>query len=77
MLRFDEDTGKYFMVQGSSQVLCDSRGSPIKEFDPALTGRYNFDQRCALDSQIQTPSSLKTSFKRVYSPQNFLLEGYT
>ena len=65
------------------QVRCDSRGVPIKPFNPKITGRYNYDDRknaivkAKADlSPVELPSTLKPNFKRNYVPQNQRLDGY-
>ncbi|CDW83295.1 UNKNOWN [Stylonychia lemnae] len=66
-----------------SQDLADSQGFIVKKYDPAVTGRFNYEQRAQIEKdrppnygQIELPKSLKSSHKRVYSPQTFLLDGY-
>lgn len=81
----DEDTGHFFLINETSgrQERCDSRGVLIKQFNPKITGRYNYNDRItAINkmkadlSPVEPISSLQPNFTRNYVPQNQLLEGY-
>ena len=59
-------------------------GNYIKPFDPAITGKYNYNNRMAKTKlqpgespTIELPKALKPNDKRNYCPQNQMFEGYT
>jgi len=86
MTRFDEDTNRHFRIteERGEILLCNSRGVLIKPFDPNLTGKFDFAKRLKIMQQaeptepehVEYPKSLKSNYKRNYSPQIQLLEGY-
>ena len=85
MMWTNVDTGKIYRLDEATgeQVICDSRGIPIKPFNPKITGRYNYDDRkkaiakARADlSPVELPVTLKPSLKRNYVPQNQRLDGY-
>ena len=41
------DNGLIYLINEKTgeQVECDSRGIPIKPFNPKITGRYNYEDR--------------------------------
>jgi hypothetical protein len=43
----DLDSGLTYILNEATgeQVECDTRGIPVKPFNPKITGRYNFDDR--------------------------------
>jgi hypothetical protein len=62
----------------------DSSGNIIREFDPKITGRYNYDQRkervTALKANlgpVELPHSMNYSPKALYLPQHQKFDGYT
>ena len=87
--RFDADKNKHYRLDGNKGeiLLCNSRGVLIKPFDPNLTGKFSYKKRIKIMRQknpgeaqkdlVEMPHSLESNFKRNYSPQNNLLEGYT
>lgn len=85
MIWHDVDDGKIWLLDGSSghQVRCDSRGIPIRPFNPKITGRFNYDDRLKAIGKakadlgpVELPLQLKPNFKRNYVPQNNRLDGY-
>ena len=79
------DNNKDYLLheETGEQVRCDSRGIPIKPFNPKITGRYNYNDRLkAIDKAaadlgpVELPVQLKQSFRRNYVTQNKLLDGY-
>ena len=78
LYRKNLDSGKTYILKESTgqRIRCDSRGVPIKPFDPRITGRYNFDERIqaikkskADLSPVSVPVQLKLNLKRNYVPQ--------
>ena len=65
--RLDESTGK--------QVRCNARGTPIRPFNPKITGKYDYDGRCQAIQRakadlgpVELPVQLKPNLKRNYVP---------
>eukprot|EP00347_Sterkiella_histriomuscorum_P013494 403364503 len=84
-LQFDNDSGRHYFLDAEkgAQDHCDKGGKIVRKFDPNLTGKYSYDKRAKLQQDlppnygsVELPKSLLPSYKRAYSPQNFLLEGY-
>lgn len=79
------DSGKTYILKEATgeHIRCDSRGMPIKPFDPKITGRYNYEERKqaiirskADLSPVPVPIQLKLNLKRNYVPQHQRLDGY-
>ena len=78
MLWQDIDSGTFYRLHAGKgeQVRCNANGSPIRPFNPAITGRYNFEDRKIAVAKtkadlgsVDVPSQLKPNFKRNYCPQ--------
>ena len=79
------DSGKTYRIdeRTGQSILCDTRGVPIKPFNPKITGRYNYDERQVMVakakadlSPVELPRTLQPNFKRNYVPQKRKLDGY-
>ena len=85
LARKNLDSGKNYILKEATgeRIRCDSRGMPIKPFDPKITGRYNYEERKqaiirskADLSPVPVPIQLKLNLKRNYVPQHQRLDGY-
>lgn len=73
MLWQDLDDGSYYVLDEArgEQVRCDYRGTPIRPFDPKISGRFNYEDRKLAVArskadlgEVEVPPQLhKTSFK--------------
>ena len=71
------DTGSIYRLEESTgkQIKCNARGTPIRPFNPKITGKFNYDgRRLAVQNAkadlgpVELPAQLKPNLRRNYVP---------